>query len=46
MPEKPLVGIVMGSDTDLPVMTETAATLKKFHIPFEIEIKIFLPDIR
>ena len=38
MPEKPLVGIVMGSDTDLPVMTEAAQTLKKFEIPFEIEI--------
>jgi phosphoribosylaminoimidazole carboxylase PurE protein len=38
MPEKPLVGIVMGSDTDLPVMTEAAQTLKKFGIPFEIEI--------
>ena len=38
MPEKPLVGIVMGSDTDLPVMTEAALTLKKFGIPFEIEI--------
>jgi 5-(carboxyamino)imidazole ribonucleotide mutase len=38
MAEKPLVGIVMGSDTDLPVMTETARTLKKFGIPFEIEI--------
>ena len=40
MPEKhrPLVGIVMGSDTDLPVMTETAQTLKKFGVPFELEI--------
>jgi 5-(carboxyamino)imidazole ribonucleotide mutase len=38
MPEKPLVGIVMGSDTDLPVMVETAQTLKKFGIPFELEI--------
>ena len=38
MAEKPLVGIVMGSDTDLPVMTETARTLKKFGIPFELEI--------
>jgi 5-(carboxyamino)imidazole ribonucleotide mutase len=35
---KPLVGIVMGSDTDLPVMTETAATLKKFGVPFELDI--------
>ena len=35
---RPLVGIVMGSDTDLPVMTETAQTLKKFGVPFEVEI--------
>jgi phosphoribosylaminoimidazole carboxylase PurE protein len=33
-----MVGIVMGSDSDLPVMTETAQTLKKFGVPFEIEI--------
>jgi 5-(carboxyamino)imidazole ribonucleotide mutase len=38
MKEKPLVGILMGSDTDLPMMTETARTLKKFGVPFEIEI--------
>lgn len=40
MPEKkqPLVAIVMGSDTDLPVMTEAAQTLKKFGVPFEVEI--------
>ncbi len=36
--QKPLVGILMGSDTDLPVMAETAQTLKKFGVPFEIEI--------
>jgi 5-(carboxyamino)imidazole ribonucleotide mutase len=35
---QPLVGIVMGSDTDLPVMTEAALTLKKFGVPFEVEI--------
>lgn len=35
---KPLVGIVMGSDSDLPIMTETARRLKEFGIPFEIEI--------
>jgi len=35
---RPIVGIVMGSDSDLPVMTETAQTLKKFGVPFEIEI--------
>ena len=38
MSGKPLVGIVMGSDTDLPVMTDTAQTLKKFGVPFELEI--------
>ena len=32
------VGILMGSDTDLPVMKEAAATLKKFGVPFEIDI--------
>lgn len=35
---RPQVGIVMGSDTDLPVMRETALTLKKFGVPFEVEI--------
>ena len=35
---QPLVAIVMGSDTDLPIMTETALTLKKFGVPFEVEI--------
>lgn len=36
--QHPLVGILMGSDTDLPVMAETAQTLKKFGVPFEVEI--------
>ena len=35
---KPLVGIIMGSDSDLPVMQETAETLKEFRVPFEITI--------
>ena len=35
---RPLVGIVMGSDTDLPVMAEAAQTLKQFGIPFEVDI--------
>ena len=34
----PLVGIVMGSDTDLPVMSEAAKMLEKFEIPYEIEV--------
>lgn len=33
-----LIGIVMGSDSDLPIMTEAAQTLKKFGLPFEIEV--------
>jgi len=33
-----LVGIIMGSDTDLPVMSESASMLEKFGIPFEIEV--------
>ncbi len=36
--KKPLVGIIMGSDTDLPIMTESARMLTKFSIPFEIEV--------
>ena len=36
--KRPLVGIIMGSDTDLPVMKEAAQTLKKFDVPFEIDI--------
>ena len=35
---KALVGIIMGSDTDLPVMKEAAATLDKFGVPFEIDV--------
>jgi phosphoribosylamine--glycine ligase len=36
--QKPLVGIVMGSDSDLSVMDQSAAILKKFGIPFEITV--------
>lgn len=35
---RPVVGIVMGSDTDLPVMAESAKILEKFGIPYEIEV--------
>ncbi len=34
----PRVGILMGSETDLPVMTETAKLLERFGIAYEIEI--------
>jgi phosphoribosylaminoimidazole carboxylase PurE protein len=35
---QPRVGIIMGSDTDLPVMSESARMLEKFGIPYEIEV--------
>jgi 5-(carboxyamino)imidazole ribonucleotide mutase len=35
---KAVVGIIMGSDSDLPVMSESARMLDKFGIPFEIEV--------
>lgn len=34
----PLVGIVMGSDSDLGVMQDAAAVLKDFGIPFELTV--------
>lgn len=33
-----LVGIIMGSDTDLPVMLEAARTLEKFGVVYEMEV--------
>ncbi len=36
--QSPEVGIVMGSDSDLGVMEETTAVLKKFDISFEITV--------
>ena len=36
--QKPLVGIVMGSDSDLGVMEETAKVLRKFGVPFDITV--------
>ncbi|KAI9262160.1 phosphoribosylaminoimidazole carboxylase [Phascolomyces articulosus] len=35
---RPLVGIIMGSDSDLPVMKVGAKILKDFGIPFELSI--------
>jgi phosphoribosylamine--glycine ligase len=36
--QAPAVGIVMGSDSDLPVMEEAAAVLKKFGVPYEMTV--------
>lgn len=37
--KKPLVGIIMGSDSDLPIMEKAAFILKDLGIPYEISIK-------
>ncbi|MDP2362612.1 MAG: 5-(carboxyamino)imidazole ribonucleotide mutase [Ignavibacteria bacterium] len=34
----PLVGIIMGSDSDLPIMKEAASTLDEFSISYEVKI--------
>jgi phosphoribosylaminoimidazole carboxylase PurE protein len=36
--ETPVVGIVMGSDSDLPVMKEAEKVLNQFHVPYEITL--------
>jgi 5-(carboxyamino)imidazole ribonucleotide mutase len=38
MENKALVGIVMGSDSDLPVMAEATAILEEFGVPYEISV--------
>jgi len=35
---KPLVGIIMGSDSDLKVMIQASEFLEKNHVPYEMEI--------
>ncbi len=35
---RPLVGIVMGSDSDWPVMQAAAAMLKEFGVPYEAKV--------
>lgn len=35
---QPLVGIIMGSDSDLPTMKACAEVLKSFDVPFELSI--------
>lgn len=34
----PLVGIIMGSDSDLPIMKDAAEILKEFGLPFELTV--------
>jgi 5-(carboxyamino)imidazole ribonucleotide mutase len=35
---KPLVGIIMGSDSDFPTMQKAADALKEFNVPHEIKV--------
>lgn len=35
---KPKVGVIMGSNSDLPVMQDAIAILKDFQVPFEVKI--------
>jgi 5-(carboxyamino)imidazole ribonucleotide mutase len=38
MPIRPLVGVIMGSDSDLPTMKEAAAVLENFGVPYELRV--------
>jgi 5-(carboxyamino)imidazole ribonucleotide mutase len=38
MKKNPLVGIIMGSDSDLPVLKEAALILDEFNVEYEIKI--------
>jgi len=36
--DKPLIGIIMGSDSDLPTMRKASDLLKNFGVPYEIKV--------
>jgi 5-(carboxyamino)imidazole ribonucleotide mutase len=38
MGNKPIVGIIMGSDSDLPIMEETLEVFNEFNIGYEVKI--------
>ena len=38
MPNGPLVGLIMGSDSDWPVMEAAAEALAEFEVPFEVGV--------
>jgi 5-(carboxyamino)imidazole ribonucleotide mutase len=38
MSEQPLAGIVMGSDSDWPVMKAAAEAVDEFEIPYEVDV--------
>lgn len=38
MSTNPLVGIIMGSDSDMPIMRDAAAICEEFGVPYEIRV--------
>jgi len=38
MTTNPKIGIIMGSDSDLPIMEKAFAVCKEFDVPFEVKI--------
>src|SRR5574340_1853899 len=38
MPEQARVGVIMGSDSDWPVMSDAADALAEFDVPFEVGV--------
>lgn len=36
--QRPLVGVIMGSDSDWPVMSAAAAALGEFDVPYEVSV--------
>jgi phosphoribosylcarboxyaminoimidazole (NCAIR) mutase len=32
----PIVSVVMGSDSDFPIMSEAIKVLEDFHVPYEV----------
>lgn len=38
MSSTPIVGIIMGSDSDLPVMRDAAIILEEFDVPYEMRV--------
>ena len=38
MTQQPLVGVIMGSDSDWPVMEDAALALAEFGVPFEVGV--------
>lgn len=38
MSNKPLIGIIMGSDSDLPIMKKAVDVCREFDVPFELKI--------